>query len=117
MKRLRSAYVDKIEALLGDAIRFTAPSVVIVEKEKHMSDTAKKRPDLASDALEVAMFGVLGRLFTLSLSATEQKAWLEVIGPEDKVLIDYSIPKLMEVVVAQIREARAASSSSGGSPS
>jgi hypothetical protein len=81
-----------------------------------MSDivVAKKRPDLAPDALEVAVFGRLDRIFTLSLSADEQKAWLEVEGAGEKVLIDYSIPKVIDVVVAQIQEQRAKAAEKSG---
>ena len=80
-----------------------------------MTDTIihKDRPDLAPDAVEVAIFGVCANDFTLVLSAEKKAAWVEIEdggrkrfattldvgGGDGRILIAFPIDKVAELMV------------------
>ena len=59
----------------------------------------KNRPDLAPDAVEVAIFGVNTNVFTLVLSAEKKAAWIEVVGGDDKILIAFPIDQVAQLIL------------------
>ena len=59
----------------------------------------KNRPDLAPDAVEVAIFGVNTNFFTLVLSAEKKAAWIEVVGGDDKILIAFPIDQVAQLIL------------------
>jgi hypothetical protein len=73
-----------------------------------MTDTIihKDRPDLASDAVEVAIFGVNANVFTLVLSAEKKAAWIEIDGGDGKILIAFPIDKVAELIMNYVATER-----------
>jgi hypothetical protein len=73
-----------------------------------MTDTIihKDRPDLASDAVEVAIFGVNANVFTLVLSAEKKAAWVEIDGGDGKILIAFPIDKVADLIMKYVAAER-----------
>lgn len=67
--------------------------------------THKDRPDLAADAVEVAIFGVGTQMFTLILSGIRRMAWIEIEGPE-KIQIAFTIDAIAHLVLSYVLEQR-----------
>ena len=66
----------------------------------------KNRPDLAPDAVEVAIFGVGANVFTLVLSAEKKAAWVEIEDGGGKILIAFPIDKVAELIMSYVAAER-----------
>lgn len=80
----------------------------------------KNRPDLASDAVEVAIFSVGANVFTLVLSAEKKAAWVEIEdgggkrfattldvgGGDGRILIAFPIDKVAELIMSYVAAER-----------
>ena len=87
-----------------------------------MTDTIihKDRPDLAPDAVEVAIFGVGANVFTLVLSAEKKAAWVEIEdgggkrfattldvgGGDGRILIAFPIENVTELIMSYVAAER-----------
>jgi len=67
----------------------------------------KDRPDLAPDAVEVAIFGVVDRVFTLILSGAQMMAWVEITGgTSDNIQIAFPIDKVAHLILGYVVDER-----------
>lgn len=66
----------------------------------------RNRPDLAPDAVEIAIFGIESRVFTLILSGSQKMAWIEIVSDSVPIQIAFPIDKVAHLILNYVESER-----------